>query len=197
MVNRHSLQVWNDTSGCFGRLYMYWGLGYGGIVLPGLAGRSEDEKRALVLSPECWRTLDMREIGPFSGQCQRLAAARPRNVFVELWCASWQFAADPGFGTRPASLTPEREALLSKCKGAGYIRAILSRAGPDDRSYSLNTDRDLYAELVVNLLAKMREIFPPDTRFLVTMSNETNWPSMFWNKPIIDDVFDSLARYGD
>lgn len=190
-MNTHMLEKWNSVSGCFGRVY------FGGWKFPGLDGKSEAEKRALIFNPDYWKTVDMRQVTPDWAALERMAKAKPKHLFMLLWTRAGQFAGDPAFGGKPASLTPEREKLLKGTPFEGLIKGFVNAAGPEDQTVSLNRDKELYAEIVANVIAKLKEIFPQETSISVTTSNENNWINMFWNKPILDDFFTTLEKYGE
>ncbi|MFA5205090.1 MAG: LamG-like jellyroll fold domain-containing protein [Lentisphaeria bacterium] len=189
--------TWNLDSGCFGRTYFGFDDAISRFKLPGMEGKTEEEKRALVFNPDYWKKVDMAQVLGVWPEWVGLAKLKPRQVFVMFYGAPSQFAAEPVLGTTPPKLTPEREALMKKYPVLGSeINTILSRS-PGDRSPFFLKDKELYAEICVNILAKIKAIFPSDTTFSVTLDNEINWPTMIWNKAIVDDMFDSWKKYGD
>ncbi len=74
---------------------------------------------------------------------------------------------------------------------------MLKAAGPLDQSDMVCQDKDLFAEIAVNLVAKAKEILPKQTRVFVTLGNENNWCNFFYDKTVMDDIFESVKKYGD
>ena len=194
-LSKHMANVWEEESGCFGRIYFQPGFAWSGWVFPEWIGKTEAEKRALIYDPSYWERVDMDKVTSLWAMLRHLADAKPTNLFILLASRAYQLEAEAVFGTKPPSLTPEQQAILKRTGQEGSLDELIRRAGEEDASPLLNKDRDLYAELVVNLVAKVKEIMP-DTRISITLCNEGNNLSNMASERIMDDMWDSLEKYG-
>ncbi|MEN8255312.1 MAG: LamG-like jellyroll fold domain-containing protein, partial [Verrucomicrobiota bacterium] len=194
--NKHQGRVWETDGNSFGRQYLI----FGNIArFPDLEGKTEEEKRRTLLNPQYWADLDMSKVTPRWNRWQSLAKLKPSNVQVMIFMAPSQIEAEPVFGTRPPKLTARQKEILNGATDKGHpgqINTLLGRVGSNDRNDFFPVDKDLYAEMCVNMLAKIKALFPEETRFSVIVNNEVNWFSMIWNKAIMDDVFDSIETTG-
>lgn len=188
--------VWQKESGLFGRVYMQFGYAWGGWSFEEFIGKSEEEKRAMIYDPEFWKRVDMDKTAASWAQMRRLAEIQPDNLFILLACRAYQLEAEPVFGTRPPTLTPEQQALVEASGQKRTIDELMLRAGEDDAAPMLNKDRDLYAEFVVNIIAKVKEMMP-DTRISLTLGNEMNGIHNHASKKIMEDFFATVEKYGD